>query len=301
MAVPDNYQTVSVYLPPELAQKVKDYAIEHNLTRKSKVGDKPALGTAVVEILTSLLNSPLPSKAPSQLLIKTSTLPNNVLGNVLNRLDRLESITSQLQNTQLNPINAPISTLLSNVPEQSNHLPSQTSIESPELQTSQPLELDSRQSLNSNVPSTLPSQLLTEQILDPKQWDKPLAKLVRTGISTTEIASELTQMGYTNFKGNPIDRKSIESKFKQHPDLKVAYNSARKSPTPTTVEPMPLVQTEIVLTAIQAKDLQQINDRVGKITKAKSKKLLDLGLIVPIGEDLILTKQGEKVLAKHQL
>ena len=301
MAVPHNYQTVSVYLPPELAQKVKDYAIEHNLTRKSKVGDKPALGTAVVEILTSLLSSPLLSKVPSQVPIKISQLPDNVLSTVLDRLDRLESITSQLQNTQLDLINAMTSISPSNVLEQSNHVPSQTSIRSPEPETRQPLELDSQQSLNSTLLSTLSSQVPTEQVLDPKQWDEPLAELVRTGISTTEIATELTQMGYTNSKGNPIDRKSIESKFKQHPDLKTAYNNARKPPVPTTIELTPPVQTEIVLTAAQAKDLQQINDRVGKVTKAKSKKLLDLGLIVQIGEDLILTKQGEKVLTKHQL
>jgi hypothetical protein len=300
MAVPATYQTVSVYLPPELAQKVKDYAIEHNLTRKSKVGDKPALGTAVLEILAAILNSPLPSKVPSQSLVQASQVPDNVLSNVLKRLDRLESITNQLQNTQLDPITLSISTLPSNVPEQSNHLPFKTLIESLELETSQPLEVDSQQSLNSPLLSTLPSQLPIEQILDPKQWDEPLAELVRTGISTTEIATELTQMGYTNSKGNPIDRKSIESKFKQHPDLKTAYNSARKSPAPTTVEPTPPVQTEIVLTAAQTKDLQQINDRVGKVTKAKSKKLLDLGLIVQIGDDLVLTKQGETVLAKHQ-
>jgi hypothetical protein len=301
MAVPDNYQTVSVYLPPELAQKVKDYAIEHNLTRKSKAGDKPALGTAVVEILAVILDSPLPSTLLSPSPAKNSPLPSNVLSTVLERLDRLESITSQLQNTQLDPITLPISTLPSNVPEQSNPLPSQTSIKSPELETSQPLELDSQQYLTSPLLSTLPSQILTEQILDPKQWDEPLAELVKTGISTTEIASELTQMGYTNSKGNPIDRKSIESKFKQHPDLKTAYNNVRKSPAPTAVEPTPPVPPEIVLTATQAKDLQQINDRVGKVAKAKSKKLLDLGLIIQLGEDLILTKQGEKVLAKHQL
>ena len=306
MAVPDNYQTVSVYLPPELAQKVKDYAIGHNLTRKSKAGDKPALGTAVVEILASILNSPLPSKLPSPLLVETSQLPDNVLSNVLERLDRLESLTSELLGTWIDPITLSVSTLSSNLPEQSNHVPSQTSIESPEPETSQPLEPDDRQSLNSTLPSTLPSQVPTENTLDPKQWDEPLAELVSTGISTTEIASELTQMGYTNSKGNPIDRKSIESKFKQHPDLKIAYSNARKSPAPTAVEPTaveptPPVQTEIVLTAVQAKDLQQIKDRVGKVTKAKSKKLLDLGLIVQIGEDLILTKQGEKVLAKHQL
>jgi hypothetical protein len=298
MAIPDNYQAVSVYLPPELAQKVKDYAIEHNLTRKSKAGDKPALGTAVIEILTSILDSPLPSRVPSQLPIKASQVPDNVLSNVLERLARLESLTSELLGTWIDPMTLPVSTLPSNVPELANHLPSQTLIESPELETSQPLEPDAHQSLSSTLPSTLPSQLPVEQILDPKQWDEPLAELVRTGISTTEIASELTQMGYTNSKGNPIDRKSIESKFKQHPDLKTAYNSARK---PTAVEPTPPVPPEIPLTAAQAKDLQQINDRVGKVTKAKSKKLLDLGLIVQIGEDLILTKQGEKVLAKHQL
>ena len=293
MAVPDSYQTVSVYLPPELAQKVKDYAIEHNLTRKSKEGDKPALGTAVVEILAIILDSPLPSKVPSQVLSKVSQLPDSLLSNVLERLDRLESITSQLQTTQLDPISTMTGTLPSNVLNQSDLLPSQTSIGSPEPETRQSLEVDDRQSLDGIIP--------TKKILDPKQWKELLAELVRTGISTTEIATELTQMGYTNSKGNPIDRKSIESKFKQHPDLKTAYDSARKSPAPTAVEPTPPVQTEIVLTAVQAKDLQQINDRVGKVTKAKSKKLLDLGLIVQIGEDLILTKQGEKVLAKHQL
>ena len=233
MAVPDNYQAVSIYLPPELAQKVKDYAIEHKLTRKSKVGDKPALGTAVVEILGTIFDSKVPSKVSA----KTSLLPDNVLSTVLERLERLESITSQLQSTQLDLVNATTSILPSNVLEQSNHLPYQTSIGSPELETSQPLELDSRQSLNSILLSILPSQvpkqsnhlpyqtsikspeletsqpleldsrqslnsilpsiLPTEQILDPQHWDEPLAELVSTGISTTEIATELTQMGYT--------------------------------------------------------------------------------------------------------
>ena len=37
-----------------------------------------------------------------------------------------------------------------------------------------------------------------------------------------------------------------------------------------------------------------------KVSKAKSKKLLDLGMISEIGGDSILTKQGETALAKHQ-
>ena len=53
------------------------------------------------------------------------------------------------------------------------------------------------------------------------------------------------------------------------------------------------------LNPTQLADLIKIHERK-KVTKAKSKKLLDLGAIVQIGEDLVLTKQGETVLAKHQ-
>ena len=53
------------------------------------------------------------------------------------------------------------------------------------------------------------------------------------------------------------------------------------------------------LNPTQLADLIKIHERK-KVTKAKSKKLLDLGAIVQIGEDLVLTKQGETTLAKHQ-
>ena len=55
----------------------------------------------------------------------------------------------------------------------------------------------------------------------------------------------------------------------------------------------------VELTPTQLTDLTKIYKRK-KVTKAKSKKLLDLGLIVQIGDDLVLTKQGQIVIAKHQ-
>jgi hypothetical protein len=54
----------------------------------------------------------------------------------------------------------------------------------------------------------------------------------------------------------------------------------------------------IDLTLVQLADLKKIHDRVGKVTKTKIKKLIDLGLVVQMGEDLILSKLGEAVLAK---
>jgi hypothetical protein len=54
----------------------------------------------------------------------------------------------------------------------------------------------------------------------------------------------------------------------------------------------------IDLTPVQLADLKKIHDRVGKVTKPKIKKLIDLGLVVQMGEDLILSKLGEAVLAK---
>ena len=49
------------------------------------------------------------------------------------------------------------------------------------------------------------------------------------------------------------------------------------------------------LNPTQLADLMKIHERK-KITKAKSKKLLDLGVICEIGGDLILTKSGEATL-----
>ena len=54
----------------------------------------------------------------------------------------------------------------------------------------------------------------------------------------------------------------------------------------------------VELTPTQLADLTKIHERK-KVTKAKSKKLLDLGVIYDIGGDSILTKSGEATLEHY--
>jgi hypothetical protein len=61
-----------------------------------------------------------------------------------------------------------------------------------------------------------------------------------------------------------------------------------------------LTESKITLTKAQALYLKQIKDMVAKSDKAKTKKLLDLELIVQLGDDLILTSVGEVVLDKYK-
>jgi hypothetical protein len=58
-------------------------------------------------------------------------------------------------------------------------------------------------------------------------------------------------------------------------------------------------ESQITLTKTQALYLKQIKDMVAKSDKAKTKKFLDLELVVQLGDDLILTNLGEAVLEKY--
>jgi hypothetical protein len=54
MAVPPDYVPVSVYMPPEVAKFVTEYAEQQKITRRNQAGvAKPALSTAVVSLLRS--------------------------------------------------------------------------------------------------------------------------------------------------------------------------------------------------------------------------------------------------------
>ena len=58
-------------------------------------------------------------------------------------------------------------------------------------------------------------------------------------------------------------------------------------------------ESQITLTKAQALYLKQIKGMVAKTDKAKTKKFLDLELVVQLGDDLILTNLGEAVLDKY--
>lgn len=119
MAIPDGFKSVSIYLSPELAEAIERYAIENNITRKSKdshKGIEPSYGTAIVKLLDNLLikkddliagsnkdgfeerisrletilNSHLPSTVPSHLpdnsLATEPVSDSHLLGTVLSHL-----------------------------------------------------------------------------------------------------------------------------------------------------------------------------------------------------------------------
>lgn len=169
MAIPHDYQAVSVYLPPHLAQKVKDYALDRGLSRKSKDGDKPALGTAIVELLSAALDE---STSPSQLLSNLpNQLPDNVLISVLERLDKLESLTNQL----LDSVPSRFGTL-------SSSLPSNVSVD--------------RESMTNTLPSPLRSSqdAVTSDIQSPDDLCEGLtsAQLARIiGVNRSTISRRL--------------------------------------------------------------------------------------------------------------
>jgi hypothetical protein len=62
-----------------------------------------------------------------------------------------------------------------------------------------------------------------------------LAELVGSGMTTKEIAENLTAEGFTNTKGGDLTRKSIESKLDSNQDLKQIYDNA-----PTSADSLPL-------------------------------------------------------------
>ena len=98
-----NKKAISAYLPSDIEEYLTEYCIEYDITRKDKLGEvKPALGTAVVEILKIFFSggnvpSPLPDNVP--------LLPSNVVTE-----DRLSKALSEFQSSS-NVVN----TLPSNV------------------------------------------------------------------------------------------------------------------------------------------------------------------------------------------
>ena len=72
-----NKKAISAYIPSELEEYLTKYCTEYDITRKDKSGEtKPALGTAVVEILKIFFSS---DDVPSPLPDNVPLLPSNVV------------------------------------------------------------------------------------------------------------------------------------------------------------------------------------------------------------------------------
>jgi hypothetical protein len=116
-------------------------------------------------------------------------------------------------------------------------------------------------------------------------------------------SSLLNEPNSNSFSGSLNELESIlssESNLSSNNDLlSSSLSESSTNPSIKTTAATNENSQNIDITPVQLADLKKIHDRVGKVTKAKSKKLLDLGLIAQIGDDLILSKLGEAVLAKQ--
>ena len=120
MTVPDDYKTITCYLPPELAEQLKAYCFKHEITRNNKQGQlSPSWGTGIVEALklffsSDTIPSPLPDSVLSEEKLKelieesvTNLLPSLLSSNVLTTdspiVKELNSRLSQLEVTRNEP------------------------------------------------------------------------------------------------------------------------------------------------------------------------------------------------------
>ncbi|HEY9772127.1 MAG TPA: hypothetical protein V6C71_27085 [Coleofasciculaceae cyanobacterium] len=87
-----NKKAISAYLPSDLEEYLTEYCIKYDITRKDKLGEiKPALGTAIVEILRIFFSS---ENIPSPLPDNVSLLPSNVVTE-----DKLTEVLSEFKNS----------------------------------------------------------------------------------------------------------------------------------------------------------------------------------------------------------
>ena len=92
-------KAISVYIPPDIEEYLTKYCTEYDITRKDKSGEiKPALGTAVVEILKVFFSSdnvpsPLPDNVP---LLPSNVVTEDRLNEILSNLETSSSVSSSL-------------------------------------------------------------------------------------------------------------------------------------------------------------------------------------------------------------
>ena len=135
--------------------------------------------------------------------------------------------------------------------------------------------------------------------------------LLTTGETRSELLMRLLRAEVNDNKvDNNIDDivndlilrvKKLEELAYYHNDNKPNNVNMKQSQAEESQTEKPIIsESEITLTKAQILYLKQIKDLVAKTDKAKMKKLLDLELIVQLGDDLILTNLGEVVLARYE-
>ena len=118
-----NKKAISAYIPSDIEEYLTQYCTEYDITRKGKSGEiKPALGTAVVEILkiffsSDNLPSPLPDNVP---LLPSNVVTEDRLNEALSNLESSSTVQSTLPSNVVtqDDLDKALSTLPSIVDEQ---------------------------------------------------------------------------------------------------------------------------------------------------------------------------------------
>ncbi len=99
-----NKKAISAYLPSDIEEYLTEYCIEYDITRKDKSGKiKPALGTAVVEILRIFFSSenilsPLPDNVP---LLPSNVVTENRLAEALSEFKKTSKVVDNVPSNVL--------------------------------------------------------------------------------------------------------------------------------------------------------------------------------------------------------
>jgi hypothetical protein len=116
--------------------------------------------------------------------------------------------------------------------------------------------------------------------------------LLVTGETRSELLIRLLRIEVGEINDNKND--NIKNDDSENVKLKSLQSKENKD------EKIIPSESQIILTKAQALYLKQIKDMVAKTDKAKTKKFLELELVVQLGDDLILTNLGEAVLGKYK-
>jgi predicted transcriptional regulator len=147
------------------------------------------------------------------------------------------------------------------------------------------------------IPASLAEKIDNHLLTTGETRSELLVRLLRTEVNDNNVDNNIDSI----VSDLLLRVKKLEDLANHQNDNKLD-NIEIKQPQPEenqTEKPI-LIGSEIALTKAQTLYLKQIKDLVAKTDKAKMKKLLDLELIVQLGDDLILTNLGEAVLARSE-
>jgi hypothetical protein len=147
------------------------------------------------------------------------------------------------------------------------------------------------------IPASLAEKINNHLLTTGETRSELLVRLLRTEVNDNNVDNSIDSI----VSDLLLRVKKLEDLANHQNDNKLDNIEIKQPQTEENQTEKPiLIGSEIALTKAQTLYLKQIKDLVAKTDKAKMKKLLDLELIVQLGDDLILTNLGEAVLERSE-